>query len=190
MDRDKIVLNLRIPKDVHEAAVQAAKARGVSLNTAILDAIAKSLEEQIIPEQLQGLTWLLMLAMDIAGRSRLSFDQLLEADQGPRWLDDPDGFEAAAAAATTALEAVKPRRAADFAGDAAGLAKHNRADGRRVAEQLLDRVMRGEGASRSRAAFLRQHLGHLVDRIQIRPLKERWPGFEFEPKPDDDGDRS
>jgi hypothetical protein len=187
MARDTVILNLRIPKELHAAIVQKAKDRGVSLNTAILDAIAKSLEEQIIPEQLQGLTWLLMLAMDIAGRSRLSFDQLLEADQGPRWLDDPDGFEAAAAAAATALEAVKPRRAGDFAGDAADVARRNRADGRRVAEQLLDRVMRGKGASRSRAAFLRQHLGHLVDRIQIRPLKERWPGFEFET--DDEGDK-
>jgi hypothetical protein len=168
---ETVKLNLRLPKELHEKLVDRARENNTSLNSEILSYIEEKTVFDVafvdpIPEQIQGLVQLLVVAMDVAGSSRMHFDQLYAADRGPHWVDLPDAYEAAVGAATRVLEALKPP-AADGARALAGARVH----GQDVAQRILDRVAVGEPESSPsawRTDYLREKLGPLVKRIKPR----------------------
>jgi hypothetical protein len=187
--KDKVInLNLRLPPHLHAKLVEQARNSNRSLNGEIIERLAGRPADlpaelpwgEIRPE-LRGLVQLVATVMDVAGRSRFGVDALYAPDTVPDWIDEPSGYAVAAAAATRALDALRPPQDATAAADAeyaAALAETNRGYGKAVANEILDKVATG-APSDLRSAALRKALGSLVERIALPVVA---PGArDFEP---------
>jgi hypothetical protein len=184
---DKVInLNLRLPPQLHARLVEQARTGKRSLNGTILALLAgKDLPAaegagltQDRPE-LRAILEVLAAVMDVAGRSRFGFDALYAPDSTPDWLEDPDGYAVAVAAAARALDALRPPpdAAAGDAEYAAKLAETNKSYGEAVAEHILSRVASDEPSDK-RTAALREALGPLVGRIASPMVDPRISDFE------------
>jgi hypothetical protein len=178
---DKVVnLNLRLPPQLHARLVEQARTGKRSLNGTILALLAgQDLPAaegagltQVRPE-LRAILKVLAAVMDVAGHLRFGVDALYAPDSND-WLEDPDGYALAIAAAARALDALRPPPNATAAGDAeyaAKLAEMNKWYGEAVAEHILSRIASDE-PSDQRTAALRKALGPLVGRI-VSPMVDR-----------------
>jgi hypothetical protein len=116
--------------------------------------------------------------MDVAGHSRFGFELFYSPQSVPDWIADRSGFAVAAAAAAHVLDALRPKRDATSSADPEFLAEQAEIDkgyGQAVAQELLNRIARGEPDGRTE--HLRRDLGPLAERIEPTN-KSRSSGFE------------
>src|SRR5262245_18901738 len=188
MTTEKTVnLNLRLPPDLHAELVARAKTGRQSLNSEIVERLAGRPVDASplgVSPDLRGLLEILGAIMDTAAKVRFGSDAIYAPETLPNWLDDPNGYAAAAYAALRVLQELQPPEA-DFDPENAAAGDDNKMTGEGIAENILRHIASDEPLS-PRTAALRAALGPRVERIDIAEVEAKAREIEAGIKPRED----
>jgi hypothetical protein len=163
------VFSTRIRPDLRQKLEQAAKKSGRSLSQEIEHRLRRTfVDDEKISEMFgDRRTFLLMQMMAMAIQFR--------EDDGPpgRWLENPDDFEIAVAAALSVLEAVRPAGAVDSNNPFLAYANRTKAAG--ISFDIWNEIKRADAALSLTRGTRRDHwnamaktdLGDIADRVSL-----------------------
>jgi hypothetical protein len=176
-EADTVQISVRTKEPLRLQLEAAAKTRGVSMNTEIVDRLQRSfendrrLEEIFGSREVYGVMRIIAAAIHETGLSA-GFYSTSSIEGAKGWLRNPWAYDQAVQAATRVLEVLRP------AGDVMPPEEqeHMRNLGRGFANGILNEIARGEArvpTNSARTDELRRELGPLAERLtESETMKE------------------